>query len=81
MQALIFIRAVISWLPVPRNNRLLILLHQITEPLLAPIRSLLNRSSFGRGMMFDISPIVALLLITFLKSVVLRLISPYPLIF
>ena len=69
----ILIRAFLSWLPVPKEHRLIDLLYQITEPILAPIRSLVERSSFGKNMMFDFSPIIALVLISFLRNIVLSL--------
>ena len=73
MELAILVRAFISWLPVPREHRLVILLYQITEPILAPIRSLIQRSSFGRNMMFDFSPIIALLLIGIIRNVIMSI--------
>lgn len=69
----ILIRAFLSWLPVPKEHKLIDLLYQVTEPILAPIRNLLQRSSFGRNMMFDFSPIIAFLLIGLLRNIVLGL--------
>ncbi len=69
----ILIRAFLSWLPVPKEHRLIDLLYQVTEPILAPIRNLLQRSSFGRNMMFDFSPIIAFLLIGLIRNIVLNL--------
>ena len=67
----ILARVVISWIPVQKDNRLIYYLHQVTEPILAPIRSLLERSAFGRNMMFDFSPIIAFLLIGVIRNIVL----------
>ncbi len=69
----ILIRVFLSWLPVPKEHRLIDLLYQITEPVLAPIRSLISRSSFGKNMMFDFSPIIAFILIGILKNIILGL--------
>ncbi|EPR12746.1 YggT family protein [Ruminiclostridium papyrosolvens] len=66
-------RAVISWFPISRNNKFVDLLHAITEPVLSPIRNMLNRSSiFNNSMlsMMDFSPIVAFLLIEVIRNVV-----------
>ena len=68
----ILARVVISWLPIQRNNRLIILLYQITEPILAPIRSAIEKSSMGKTMMIDFSPIIAFLLISLLRNIVAR---------
>ena len=60
-------RALLSWFPVRPGNpfyQLAVVLHQITEPVLAPLRRILP--NFG---MIDLSPIVALLLLQFLQQV------------
>jgi YggT family protein len=69
----ILIRVFLSWLPVPKEHRLIDLLYQVTEPVLAPIRNLIQRSPFGANTMFDFSPIVAFLLIGLIRSIVLGL--------
>ncbi|MDK2798631.1 MAG: YggT family protein [Clostridiales bacterium] len=63
---LILARVIISWLPIDRYNPIIQFIYSITEPILAPIRSIVNRSSIGGGMMFDFSPIIAWLLIEYL---------------
>ncbi|MBZ4646554.1 MAG: YggT family protein [Petroclostridium sp.] len=63
---LIFARVIVSWLPINRDNPILQFIYQVTEPILAPIRNLISRSSIGGGMMIDFSPIVAWLLIQYL---------------
>jgi YggT family protein len=65
----ILARVIISWIPVPKDNQLIRLLYQITEPILGPIRGLIERSSLGKNMMMDFSPIIAFLLIGVLRSV------------
>lgn len=66
----IFARVIISWLPIPKNNGFIRFLYQITEPVLGPIRKLLEKSVFGRNSMLDFSPILAFLLIGFLRNLV-----------
>lgn len=66
-------RVLISWLPVSRDNKLVDLLYNVTEPVLAPIRNMLNRSSLMKNSMLsmmDFSPIVAFLLIGVLRNVI-----------
>lgn len=60
-------RVLISWIDPMGNMRITQILHEITEPILGPIRSVLP--SFG---MFDLSPIVAMLLLQLLQSLILR---------
>ena len=62
---LILIRALISWVSPDPYNPIVQFLHKTTEPMLYPIRKLLpSNLRFG----IDISPIIAFLLIIFLKS-------------
>lgn len=65
----ILARIIISWLPIPRDNVFIRILYQITEPILAPIRGLIERSAIGKNMMIDFSPVVAFLLIFFIRSI------------
>jgi YggT family protein len=66
VQWLIFARVIVSWLPIDKSNQFIVFLYQITEPILAPIRKLISKSSMGSGLMVDFSPIIAFLLISFL---------------
>lgn len=69
-QALLFAilgRVLISWIDPLGNMRVTQILREITEPILAPIRSVLP--SFG---MIDLSPLVAMLLIQLLHNLILR---------
>lgn len=60
----LIIRAVLSWIPsIPRDNPIIVLLDQVTEPILSPVRELIERSSFGRNSMLDFSPLIVYLLI------------------
>lgn len=59
---LILIRALISWVNPDPFNPIVQFLYRVTEPVLQPIRRLLP------PMGIDISPIIAFLLIMFLKS-------------
>lgn len=68
-ELLILIRAIVSWLPIGRN-RFTEMLYSVTEPLLAPIRSLLYKAMGQRAVMIDFSPIIAFLIIGLLKRLV-----------
>jgi YggT family protein len=54
----IFARVIISWFPVSPHNRLVDLLHQVTEPILAPLRRIIPRVG-----MIDITPMIAIILL------------------
>ena len=67
----IFVRVIMSWVPVRLPLGLNDLVWNVTEPVLAPIRRYLP---IAGGM--DFSPLIALLLIQILASVILRLLPP-----
>ncbi|NLM13179.1 MAG: YggT family protein [Epulopiscium sp.] len=74
LDMLIFVRVLLSWFPVSRSNPLVALIYQLTEPILGPVRALIQRSVLGgRGMMLDFSPIIALLLLEFIKNILMYL--------
>ncbi len=73
-ELVLLIRVVVSWLPVNRDNKLIILLYKVTEPVLAPIRSMIRRSSVGHRLIFDFSPLIAFLLLAILRRIVLWII-------
>ncbi|QNU68471.1 YggT family protein [Ruminiclostridium herbifermentans] len=67
-------RVLLSWLPISKNNKLVDLLYMITEPILAPIRGMLRRSSFLNNSMLsmiDFSPIVAFLLCDVVRNLII----------
>lgn len=72
IEFLIFVRVIISWFPIDRYNPIIQFLYQITEPLLAPVRNLIQRSSVGGGMMIDFSPLIVILLIEYLAIPLIR---------
>jgi YggT family protein len=66
VELLIVLRVILSWVASPvSRNPLVQLVRQVTEPILAPIRSILPRTG-----MFDLSPMVALFAIYFLQSLI-----------
>ncbi len=70
---LILIRALISWVNPDPYNPIVQFLYKTTEPILYPIRKLLSRlfsSNFNIGI--DISPIIAFLLIFFLREFLIK---------
>ena len=63
---LLVIRAVLSWVPGVRN-RLTDFVYMVTEPVLSPVRNLLNRSRFGNlSLPIDLSFLVVLFVLTLL---------------
>ena len=71
LEFLIFARVILSWIPIGRNNSLVQLLYTLTEPILSPIRSLLDKSPLG-GMMLDFSAWFAVILLYFIQMLILN---------
>ena len=65
----IFVRSLLSWTGFDPRNAIHRALIDVTEPILAPIRSLLPR------MTLDLSPMVAIFLLVFLAQIGSRLAS------
>ena len=63
---IIIARAVLSWVNLDRTNPIVSLLYQVTDPVLWRIRRLLPL----RGAGIDVSPIIVILAIIFLRSFV-----------
>jgi len=58
-------RVLLSWFPnVDRNNPIVQLLYEITEPVLRPIRDMLPPNG-----MFDLSPLIAFLIIQVIATI------------
>jgi YggT family protein len=72
---LLFIRILLSWIPIGRGSRVVEMLFAITEPILAPIRGLVARSPLGGpGMFIDFSPIIAFVLLRIANELLVALV-------
>lgn len=61
----IIIRSLLTWFPVDRNNELVRLLNNITEPLLEPVRRIMPRTG-----MIDFSAMVVIIVLYIMITVV-----------
>ena len=66
----IFARILLSWMPMDRGNRLVRIIHEITEPILGPIRRVLP--ALGG---LDLSPMIALILIQVAERVLIMILQ------
>lgn len=77
MTLMIVARALLSWVPMGVGGEFMYklknLLYQLTEFLIAPIRSLLNRTPLG-NMPIDFSPVIALFAIQIIGSILIQII-------
>lgn len=65
---IIIIRALLSWVSPDPGNPLVRILVKITEPVLRPLRRLIPPHKVGG---LDLSPMIAILLLVFLKNGIL----------
>lgn len=78
LQYLIIGRAILSWLPLDMDHPIKVIIYKLTEPILGPVKSLLDRSIFGRGnSVVDFSPIIAYMLLSLARMALFTLISIY----
>ena len=59
----------LSWFNLPPTNPLVTLLYDITEPILAPLRRVVPRIG-----MIDITPVVAIILMDFIRRALFEVI-------
>jgi YggT family protein len=57
-------RVVLSWIQLDPSNPIVTVVYQVTEPILAPIRRVLPRTG-----MLDLSPMIAIILVTIIREV------------
>ncbi|MCT4543910.1 MAG: YggT family protein [Vallitalea sp.] len=74
LEILILIRVLVSWIPRAYDNPFVQFIVQITDPILNPIKKLIEKSIFGgKGNVVDFSPLVAFLIISALQRFVMSL--------
>lgn len=67
---LILIRAILSFFPTLQTSKISYFIYQMTEPVLAPCRAILDKLGLGMGM-FDFSPILAIILLNLMIRLLL----------
>ena len=71
---IIILRAILSWVRVPSLYPVAVVLYHLTEPVLKPLRKIVPPYKLGG---IDISPMIALLIILFIDSFLLKSMSLY----
>jgi YggT family protein len=69
LQFAIIIRSLLSWFNPRPENPLVVFLNDITEPILSPLRRIVPRIG-----MIDITPLVAILLLSVIQQVLYQVI-------
>ena len=68
LELLMFLRAIMSWFFADESNKLYSFAISVTEPIIAPIRYLLEKFDFIRGLPIDISFIVTFILLNVIQN-------------
>ena len=67
LQFLMLARAIISWLPIDEDNPIVSFLYGVTEPVIMPVRALLNRLGLFEGLPIDMSFFITFILLSVLE--------------
>jgi YggT family protein len=66
-ELIIFARVILSWVNADPYNPIVRFIHDITEPVLAPVRQLLPTERIG----LDLSPLVVILIIQLIQRILI----------
>lgn len=77
LEILIFVRILLSWLPMGYNSAVGRFLYNMTEPILGPVRNMVDKSPIGGGMGLDFSPIFALILMRLVQSLLIAAVQMF----
>ena len=67
IQLLMLARAILSWFPVDEDNNFVRLIYVATEPVILPVRILLDNLGWFEGMPIDMAFFITFILISILK--------------
>ena len=67
LQFLMMARAIVSWLPIDEDNPIVTFLYAVTEPVIMPVRSVLDRLGLFEGMPIDMSFFITFILLSVLE--------------
>lgn len=71
VELILFLRVILSWFRIGGDHPIMGFVYSITEPILGPIRLLVDKSIFGGrkgGMTLDISPLIAFIFLQLLQN-------------
>lgn len=73
IDTLILVRIILGWINIrPHNSVIGRFVYEMTEPILYPIRELLNKTGLGGGML-DFSPVFAVLIMNIILDILGRI--------
>ncbi|MDD2446583.1 MAG: YggT family protein [Tissierellia bacterium] len=72
LEILIIIRVFLNIFRISRDNVIVGIIYEMTEPVLIPARTILDKLNLNRGMI-DFSPWIAIILLNLIYSLILRI--------
>lgn len=73
IETFIFIRIILSYLPIDMNNLFGKFIYNMTEPILGPCRGLIDKLGFSMGFL-DFSPLLAILFLRLARYIIMNII-------
>ena len=67
LQFLMLARAILSWRPIEDDNPIVSFLYGVTEPVIMPVRAVLDRLGLFEGMPIDMSFFITFILLSVLE--------------
>ncbi len=75
LEMLILVRILLSWIVGYQGGSVMRLLYNLTEPILQPVRNMVDKSPLGGGVGLDFSPVFPLILLRLVKALLMALIQ------
>ena len=69
VQFLMFARAILSWLPIDEDNPIVNFLYAVTEPVIMPVRAVIEKFGWFERMPIDMSFFITFLLLSVLDVI------------
>jgi len=77
LEYLIIIRVLMSWFPNARYSGFGNVIYTLTEPVLGPVKRMMDKSPLGGGMMLDFSPVIALFILQIIQIILLYIVGMF----
>ena len=74
---LIIVRVFMSWIPNSRYSAFGNIIYSLTEPILGPVKRMMDKSPLGGGMMLDFSPVFALFILDIIQIILLYIVRMF----
>ena len=69
IQIAMFVRAILSWVGIGRNSKILFYLYFVTEPIIMPVRKLFKKMNWFGRLPIDISFLVTYILLSIISAI------------